>query len=194
MKTGIIILAGGNSSRLGQPKQLLTFNGKTLLDIVTEAAITSGFSPVLAVLGGHTKQLAAKLNIDFITNAQWEAGISTSIVAGLNELLRRNPDLDSVILSVSDQPFISAAIFKALSETQQISGKGMVASKYAGTMGTPVLFTQKYFEQLLALTGNCGAKAIIGDNPDDVASIVFEMGHVDIDTAADYSNLTEQHT
>jgi len=194
MKTGIIILAGGNSSRLGQPKQLLTFNGKTLMDIVTEAAVKSGFSPVLAVLGGHTKQLAAKLNIDFITNAQWEAGISTSIVAGLNELLQRNRDLDAVILSVSDQPFISAAIFKALSETQQISGKGMVASKYAGTMGTPVLFTQKYFAQLLALTGNSGAKAIIGHNPDDVASIVFEMGHIDIDTAADYSNLTEQYT
>jgi molybdenum cofactor cytidylyltransferase len=194
MRTGIIILAGGNSSRLGQPKQLLTFNRKQLMDIVTEAAIESGFSPVLAVLGGHAKQLAEKLKIDFIISQQWEAGISTSIVAGLSVVLQRDPDLDRVILSVSDQPFISAAIFKALFEKQQISGKGIVASQYAGTMGTPVLFTKKYFAQLLALIGNSGAKAIIAENLNDVATIAFGMGHIDIDTMADYTNLTQQHT
>ncbi|WP_175633152.1 nucleotidyltransferase family protein [Pedobacter ghigonis] len=194
MKTGIIILAGGNSSRLGQPKQLLTFNGKQLIDIVTEAAIESGFSPVLTVLGGHAKQLAAKLKTDFIINQQWEAGISTSIVAGVSAMLQRNSDLDSVILSVSDQPFINAAIFKTLFEAQQISGKGIVASQYASTLGTPVIFTQKYFAQLLALTGNSGAKAIMAENPNDVAIIAFEMGHIDIDTMADYTNLTQQHT
>ncbi|MNI39005.1 Nicotine blue oxidoreductase [compost metagenome] len=194
MKTGIIMLAGGNSSRLGQPKQLLTFNGKQLMDIVTEAAIESGFSPVLAVLGGHAKQLAAKLKTDFIINQQWEAGISTSIVAGVSAMLQRNSDLDSVILSVSDQPFINAAIFKTLFEAQQTTGKGIVASQYASTMGTPVIFTQKYFAQLLALTGNSGAKAIIAENPNDLATIAFEMGHIDIDTMADYANLTQQHT
>ncbi|QIL42081.1 nucleotidyltransferase family protein [Pedobacter sp. HDW13] len=194
MKTGIIMLAGGNSSRLGQAKQLLTFNGKQLIDIVTEAMLTSGFSPVLAVLGGHAGQLTAKLKIDFIINQQWEAGISTSIVAGLSAMLQSNPDLDGVILSVSDQPFISAAVFKTLFETQQISGKGIVASQYASTMGTPVLFTKKYFAPLLALSGNSGAKAIIVENPNDVATIAFEMGHIDIDTMADYTNLTQQHT
>lgn len=193
MKTGIIILAGGNSSRLGQPKQLLTFNGKLLMDIVTEAAIISGITPVLAVVGGHAGQLAEKLKVDFVINEQWKAGVSTSIVTGLSTMLERNSDLDSIILSVSDQPFISSAIFKALLETQQISGKGIVASQYAGTMGTPVLFTKKYFAQLLALSGNSGAKAIISENQYDLATIAFEKGYIDIDTMVDYSNLT-QHT
>jgi molybdenum cofactor cytidylyltransferase len=61
-------------------------------------------------------------------------------------------------------------------------------------MGTPVLFTKKYFAQLLALIGNSGAKAIIAENLNDVATIAFGMGHIDIDTMADYTNLTQQHT
>ncbi|SDC00801.1 nucleotidyltransferase family protein [Pedobacter soli] len=194
MKTGIIILAGGNSGRLGQPKQLLTYNGKALLDIVSEAAIASGFSPVLTVLGGYADQLAKILKTDFIINNDWESGLSGSIVTGLKALLKSEPDLDQVILTVSDQPFISAAVFKKLFENQQVSRTGIVASKYADTIGTPVLFTQKYFKQLLALSGNRGAKAIINNNPNDVATIAFEMGHIDIDTMADYINLTEQYT
>lgn len=194
MDTGIIILAAGNSSRLGKPKQLLTYQDKTLLTIVSEAALKTSFHPVVVVLGAYATEVSKAhqgLKIQYVINEEWETGMSSSIATGLTALLDTKKDIENVIIAVADQVFITARIFEKLTENHQLTGKGIVASTYGETSGTPVLFNKKYFDQLLNLQGSTGAKKIVTENAADTAKVPFEKGLIDIDTAADYDNLIQ---
>lgn len=194
-KTGIIILAAGNSSRLGQPKQLLPFKNTTLLkNTIAEASLVPN-STIIVVTGSNheliEKELqTSKLKITF--NPNWESGMSSSIVAGLNELQLSHPDIKNTILTVCDQPFVTSSVFGNLVNEYHKTGKGIIASSYSETLGTPVLFDKKYFNQLLELKGQEGAKKIISKFLDDTVSIPFEKGNIDIDTEEDYNKLMSE--
>ena len=192
METGIILLAAGTSSRLGKPKQLLEFNDTTLLQnaIVQAKSLPNSF--VLVVTGAYKESIAyevSKTDVQSIHNRNWESGMASSIVIGLLKLEELKPTIDSCIISVCDQPHISTAIFKDLINNYNESGKGIVASNYSDTLGVPVLFDRKYFEELKKLKGNEGAKKIIQLHQTDVATIAFEKGAIDIDSIEDYNKL-----
>lgn len=191
-KTGIIILAAGSSSRLGQPKQLLAYKNTTLLKH-TIAAVSNIANAIIIVVTGANKDLIEKeLNADKINisyNQNWESGMSSSINKGLSDLLLLYPDCQSCIFSVCDQPYITSLIFENLITEYQKTAKGIIPSSYSETLGTPVLFDKKYFNELLALNGQEGAKKIINRFPDDTISVPFEKGNIDIDTEEDYSQL-----
>ena len=191
-RTGVIILAAGNSSRLGRPKQLLPYRGKTLLTHTTTEALNAGLHPVVVVTGAFQEEVSDSLHgqsVDIIFNPAWEEGMASGIVAGLSNLLSLHPDVDAVIITVCDQPFISSALLLQLVGTFDMSGKGIVACTYADSVGTPVLFGRSYFEQLLALTGSEGAKKLLKQYPDDFAVIDFPDGDIDIDTKEDARKL-----
>jgi len=191
-KTGIIILAAGSSSRLGQPKQLLSYQHKSLLDNTIEEAKKATDGLVLVILGGNRGQIEENIDhtgIRIIGNPDWEEGISSSIRLGLAIAGEENKDLDRVILTVCDQPFITAEIFRGLISKEASSGKGIVASSYGGTLGTPVLFDKRYFSELTLLKGAEGAKKVITKFKDTVAAVAFEKGEIDIDTPEDYNRL-----
>ena len=195
MKTGIIILAAGSSSRLGRPKQLLDYKGKTLLQTVINEALETSCRPVITVLGANTKEIASQHQhdqISFVINESWENGMASSIVAGLSAIIRNNSEIESIIIAVADQAFIKMSNFNNLIEKQKETGKNIIASTYAKTIGTPVLFKKDYFEALLSLTGAEGAKKILKQYPQDVETVVFEHGEIDIDTETDYNNLISQ--
>lgn len=192
MDTAIIILAAGNSSRLGRPKQLLLFNGKTLLANVIEEALEMNSGPIVVVLGAYAKQIEElhhRTKVTFTINENWKTGLSSSIATGLNIALAESPELDSAIFTVSDQAYLSKEIFAALIGKYQTDHKNIVTSSYSQTSGTPVLFNKKYFNSLLNLTGSTGARDLIKEHSDDTASISFDLGNIDIDTETDYHNL-----
>jgi molybdenum cofactor cytidylyltransferase len=195
MKTAIIILAAGNSSRLGRTKQLLDYKGKTLLQTVIDEALKTDCNPIIVVLGANADEIAAKHENDqvsFVINENWESGMASSIVAGLSTLIKKNSEIDSIIIAVADQVFIKMINFKNLIEKQIETGKNIIASKYAETIGTPVLFNKDYFETLLSLKGSDGAKKILKQYPQDLETVVFEQGEIDIDTETDYNHLISQ--
>ena len=195
MKTGIIILAAGSSSRLGRSKQLLDYKGKTLLQTVINEALETSCRPVIAVLGSNAKEIASQHQndqVNFVFNESWENGMASSIVAGLSTLIKNNSEIESIIIAVADQAFIKMSNFNNLIEKQKETGKNIIASTYAETIGTPVLFKKDYFEALLSLTGAEGAKKILKQYPQDVETVVFEHGEIDIDTETDYNNLISQ--
>jgi molybdenum cofactor cytidylyltransferase len=189
--TGIIILAAGNSSRLGKPKQNLMYNGKTLLQHAVSAAICSVCRPIIVVLGANSDSIEPEIaghDIQLIHNVDWEQGMSTSIHLGITEL-QKTEDIDSAIIMLCDQPFANDQLLAQLQQKHQESRKGIIACAYNNTLGVPVLFDQKYFADLLALEGHEGAKKLLGVYTDDIATVEFEKGAVDIDTMEDYEGL-----
>ena len=97
-----------------------------------------------------------------------------------------------MILAVSDQPYVSSGLFAKMLTMKDQTGKKIVASSYAGTLGTPVLFDKDYFSQLESLHGNQGAKNIVHMNKADVCIVHFEKGNIDIDTREDYEKLISE--
>lgn len=185
-KTGAIILAAGGSSRLGTPKQFLVYHGKTLLVRAVEAA--KECSPVVVVTGRDTVRAEKDLadhDVTLVRNAQWERGIGSSIRLGVLYALEIAPDLDSLVLLVCDQLQVTSQLVKLLREIRESERKPMVACHYAGGPGAPALFARSLFSRLKDLPDESGAKVILAESPDDVATIPFPEGTLDIDTPAD---------
>lgn len=190
-KYGVIILGAGNSSRLGQPKQLLMYRGKTLICQMAEEAIEAVGSPVVLVTGANAPQILEKLcgfAIEIVENDHWIEGMGSSISTGMKTLVKHE-GLAGVIIMVCDQPFVNAALLRQLMDQQLIAGKGIIACTYDNTAGTPVLFANTYFDALTALEGQEGAKKILQQSTDDLALVPFPLGALDIDTAEDYQRL-----
>ena len=188
---GVVLLAAGKSSRLGQAKQLLEFKGKSF--VKRAALIALEITDKLIVVAGaqeeKIKEELAGLDASICINKNYEEGIASSIHAGLIAMRERFPQINAVIFLVCDQPFISVSLLKELIEVSDLKNKGIAASSYGRTVGTPVLFQKKYFSDLLQLKGDQGAKRIIQNNPDDVATVDFPEGIMDIDTMEDYEAL-----
>ena len=190
---GVVILAAGASTRLGQPKQLLKYNGKTLLQNAIDAAVNSTADPIVVVLGANADEVSQKINkskISVLINTAWEEGMASSVRNGLNELLFIDPSTDAVIFMVCDQPHVSADLINDLVKTQRESGKLIVTCSYGETIGPPALFHKSLFHELMQLTGDAGARKVIQQHANAVATVLFEKGKIDIDTEADYNALS----
>ena len=189
---GLIILAAGASTRMGTPKQLLTYRGRSFIRHITEVAIASACQPIAVVLGAHAERIKpeiSQLPVQIVENQQWAEGMSTSIRVGLEALLAVNQDLEAVAIALCDQPFVSFPILERIVEAYHFTGKPIIASEYAGTLGVPVLFSCTLFSEIMALKGTEGAKQIIRKHIHEVFSVPFPEGSIDIDTPNDYAQL-----
>jgi molybdenum cofactor cytidylyltransferase len=198
-----VILAAGGSSRLGQPKQLLMFRGETLVRRAVRAAAEAACKPILAIVGDSGGAIRRTLDIRdlrissssgrepvvrpiVVENEEWRRGMGTSIRRGVEQLPK---DVEAAVLLACDQPFLDGSIVRQLIAAHEETGKPIVASSYANTVGVPALFDRSCFDALLALPDNSGAKALIAARPDDVATVNFEAGALDIDTPNDLDRL-----
>ncbi|HEY4060968.1 MAG TPA: nucleotidyltransferase family protein [Puia sp.] len=191
-RVGVIILAAGNSSRLGRPKQLLPYRGKILLMHVVYEALAAELRPVVVVTGAYRAEVEAVLpsaSVSIVYNEDWEKGMASGIVAGLTNLRSLQANPEAVIITVCDQPYISAALLLELTVRFDTSGKGIVGCGYADSVGTPVLFGRAYYERLLALSGSDGAKKLLKQYTNDLAVVDFPLGVIDIDTEEDRRKL-----
>jgi molybdenum cofactor cytidylyltransferase len=187
MKTGVIILAAGSSSRLGRPKQLIEFQGKNLIQKAIKEAQKSKADSLVVVLGWNPDLIKTGFDSDkipYVINENWEEGMASSMQEGLRFLME-NEHPDQVILMLVDQPFVDSKLLDRLILEKEKSGKGILACSYSETLGVPAIFDQSYFEEMLCLKGSEGAKKVILKNSDDVFSIDFPLGAVDLDTEED---------
>lgn len=185
----ILILAAGRSSRLGTPKQLLGYKGQSLLRRTARIAVSVAGAETSALLGFEAdlmKKEVGDLPVRILLNPAWEEGIASSIRAGILSL---PPSVDAAMLLVSDQPHLTTELLEKIIEARTVSGKPIVACEYGGTVGVPVLFSRSYFDWLLELRGDSGARGILQQDPDAVFRLPFPEGNIDIDTIMDYQNL-----
>ncbi|MDZ8050279.1 MAG: NTP transferase domain-containing protein [Aulosira sp. ZfuVER01] len=193
----IMILAAGASTRMGTPKQLLLYQGQSLVQHITEIAIASVCNPVVVVLGAYLEQIRPQINhltVNIVENLDWAGGMGASINSGMQFLQNLPQNIDAVVILVCDQPFLSPQIINQLVEAYHSTKKSIITCEYAGTLGVPALFSNIFFSDLAELPGNTGAKTIIKNNLAQLFSIPFDRGVIDIDTPQDYEQLLSMNS
>lgn len=183
-RIGGLILAAGGSTRLGRPKQLLTFEGETLVHAAVRAAREGGCDPVCVVTGDEPEPVMISLTgekVIFAHNENWRRGMGSSIRVGVESV----KGADGLVILACDQPAVTGRIVRSLIETAQRSGSVIVASAYAGTLGIPVFFGRDCFDELLSLPDEKGAKGVIEADPARVTGFDFPEGERDLDTPED---------
>jgi molybdenum cofactor cytidylyltransferase len=190
----IVVLAAGMSSRLGSPKQLLVYKGKSLLQHSVNIALETSMRPVVIVTGSKSdtmKEQMKGLKIEIIDNEGWQEGIASSLRCGLAAVQKIRPGTDGIIFMVCDQPHVTKLLLDYLLRVQHETGLPVVASRYADSLGTPALFHQSFFAELMALKGDTGARKLIKQHEELVATVPFPEGIIDIDTKDDYEVLLQ---
>lgn len=193
MGVSVIILAAGAARRMNQAKMLLPFEEHTILETIIGKAKEIKPDHICVVTGYYHNQIVAKVSdheICFVYNEQWEQGMSTSIKKGLGFLTSQDSNIPQLLIMVADQPYISTSLLQKMLQLQIQSNKSIVAACYAGVAGTPVLFQSKHFSNLEKLTGDKGARSILQQYPDDLVTIDFPLGKIDIDTVEDFQKLS----
>lgn len=190
-ETAVLILAAGASRRLGRPKQQLLFNEETLLNRIISTASYLQTGPVLLVLGEDSALMAPE-NIITVINHQWQEGMATSIRCGIEQLQTVFPGIDTVIITVCDQPYVSVGLFREMIRTYEQTSHPIIACAYADTVGTPVLFHRSIFPELLELNGDKGARLLLNKDRHRVGLVNFPLGNIDIDTEEDYERLIKR--
>lgn len=186
---GIILLAAGNSSRMGQSKQLLKLNDQPLLRKATIVSLESRINKIVVVLGafeGAHRSVISDLPIDIVHNPEWQKGMGSSLKVGLDFMIKNNPSLKGVIILVCDQPLLTSNHIRTLVTINHKTKFPIVASRYANTLAVPAFFDRKYFPLLFNIDDSQGAKKIIHEYPEDVATMDFSEGEVDLDTPDEY--------
>ncbi len=185
----ILLLAAGMSRRLGRPKQLLNFEGESLLKRTATRALQSKIGAVYVVTGAEKNKIDMELSglqVEIIENKEWEEGMASSIRTGLQAAITKNPSIDGILILVCDQPEVTADLLRKLMALQAESGAAVAASAYGGISGTPAVFHSSLFHELMTLSGDTGARKIMHRHSADLVQLPFEAGAQDIDTESDY--------
>ena len=189
---GAVILAAGSSSRMGRPKQLLRFDGETLLRRAALAAKGAGCDPVVVVTGAHAGRMRGELrglDVLEVENQRWETGMGSSVGAGVEKLLGAQPGADAVVLLLCDQPFVTHEVIAGLVAARRATGRDVIASSYGESCGVPALFGRALFDELRRLEGHAGAKQVIKSHAASAHFVPFPGGEMDVDTPEDFSRL-----
>ena len=184
----IVIPAAGPSTRLGQPKQLVEFDGISMIRRTVEFALDA--SPnVFVVVGCEDAAVRREIEdapVIVVDNPDWEKGMGSSISIGVRAALDRMHDLDCVLIHLCDMPSIDGAHLKKLIERRYLTKAEVVFTEYTDTEGVPAAFGPRLIEELLFLDGDTGARQLI--DRCDVSlkkSVRFDGNYVDIDLPED---------
>jgi molybdenum cofactor cytidylyltransferase len=192
--SGIIILAAGGSSRLGQAKQLLQFRGKTLIKTAVETALQTKCPNIVVILGANSEVIRDEINdypIKIIANNNWQSGMASSIRVGLNSLLTDNANLNSIIIMLGDQPLIKSEQIELLIKRFRKTKKHIIAAEYKNIVGVPALFSNDLFDELKSLSGDKGARMLIKRHFERVERVAIPEAEFDVDTFEDFQKLKD---
>ena len=192
VRSGGVVLAAGASTRLGRPKQLLSIEGRPLLELVVAHVCASRLNDVVVVLGADAELIQASIDVGrarFVVNQEYASGMSSSLRVGMAAV---PADMTRAVIILGDQPAISATLLDELLDLQAASGLPAAALSFDGLLHPPVVLARELWSDVDRLEGDVGLRDIIRARPQLVAALPMPTpsGHpVDIDTPDDYRRL-----
>ncbi len=189
---GLIVLAAGGSSRLGQPKQLLPFGDTSLIRHACQCALGTPHRPLVVVLGAHEESCRrelAGLSLTMASNSQWETGLASSLALGLQTLEEIAPAVSGALILLHDQPLVTPTMLEQLVRLWDPPKILISAASYGDRAGVPAVFARSLFAQLRALRGDEGARKIILQYREQTAVLTLPDSLDDIDTPEDYQRM-----
>jgi len=183
-----ILLAAGESQRMGRPKQLLPFGSSTILGRTIDNLLSSRVDEVIVVLGtraGAMKQVIAGRQVKVVVNPDYREGMSTSLIAGI---WQADSKAQWVMVALADQPLIDKDTYNRIIEGALGCDMGIILPTYRRKRGNPVIFSIKYKDELLGLEGDLGGREILKRHPDDILEVAVgsEGVTIDINNLDDY--------
>ena len=183
-----ILLAAGESKRMGRPKQLLPLGETTMVERAIDNLLGAGVGEVIVVVGYRAPEIIKKIAskpVKIAANQAYQQGMSTSIIAGLKLV---DEGAGAVMLALADQPLVDSQTVSRLISEFGSHHEGIAIPTYQGQRGHPVIFSIRYREELSRLKGDIGGRQIVSDHPDDILEVAVDSPAVvsDIDTADDY--------
>jgi len=191
-----ILLAAGESKRMGRPKQMLAWKGKTLLRHVLENLIHSTVDEIILVLGHKAEEIQKSLTefqIKIVINPDYQQGMASSLRQGL---LAMDPGSEAFLVVLADQPGIGPEIINQIIDAFQRADprRGIARPVYRGLQGHPVLIGVRYLQEALQLQEDVGARQILMNHPEDILEIEADQEGIlkDIDTHEEYQKYLNQ--
>ena len=190
-----VLLAAGTSRRMGEPKQLLKWGNRSLIQYQVET-ILSTTDKVYIILGAYAERIQPLLknyNVELIQFNQWEKGMGDSLAYGIQQICKSNPNIDGFLISLIDQPLVSTIHYSAMRARFEKGKNQIIASESdSGWVGVPVLFDAYYSAQLQSLSGEEGAKVILKKNRANTIAINARHTLIDMDTQEVYQKLFKE--
>ena len=190
-KTAILILAAGESKRMGEPKQLLPYNDSTLLIHTIEQAAPLKHSDIFIVIGAHFSDIFKSIRSQkatVIKNNNWEDGMGSSLSKGI-EFIKKKDKYDSVLVTLSDLPLVTTEHYEELIALSDSSGKRIVLTNYDEVAGVPAIFDRSLFNELTILSDDEGAKPVVKKYKKEALKMNSKTPFFDVDTKEAYQKL-----
>jgi len=190
-KTAILILAAGESKRMGEPKQLLPYNNSTLLLHTIEQANSIKYADVFIVIGAHFTDVFKSIRgqkATILKNNNWEDGMGSSISKGV-ELIKKKNDYNRVLVTLADTPLVTKEHYEELISLSDETGKRIILTNYEEISGVPAIFDKSLFNELSILSDNEGAKPVVKKYKKEVLKMKSKTPFFDVDTKEAYQKL-----
>lgn len=190
-KTAILILAAGESKRMGEPKQLLPYNNSTLLLHTIEQANSIKYADVFIVIGAHFSDVFKSIRgqkATILKNNNWEDGMGSSISKGVG-LIKKKNNYDRVLVTLADTPLITQEHYEGLISLSDETGKRIILTNYEEVSGVPAIFDKSLFNELSILSDNEGAKPVVIKYKKEVLEMTSKIPFFDVDTKEAYQKL-----
>lgn len=187
-----VILAAGNSSRLGQNKQLLRVGDQTIIRravLATRAARVRHIAVVTGFAPDAVRRELFGLGVTEIYNSEWSLGMGRSLAAAVTAPKVMAWNSAALLVVLPDQFRVSTNHLDALLSARQTSGKGIAATRYGAEQGAPAVFAASYFQALAALAPAAGARPLLKKFASDAVFIDNPDAAFDLDTRADMARL-----
>ncbi len=189
-----MILAAGESKRMGKPKLLLPFREKTIIETIIETVISSKVEKTLVVLGSDREKIEQRIknySLKIAFNPDFRSGMLSSVQAGLQSLPE---NAQAALVVLGDQPSISTPVINELIDAYKRTGKGIVLPVHKGERGHPVLVDMKYRSEIENLSPDIGLRGTVYNHPEDILEVKVKSQSIlrDIDYIEDYKKELEK--
>ncbi|HIE51782.1 MAG TPA: DUF433 domain-containing protein [Armatimonadetes bacterium] len=183
-----LVLAAGESRRMGTPKQLLPFGASTVLQAVVDALAAAGVEEIIVVLGHRAEEIAptlAERPVEIVVNENYRKGMLSSVQCGLRAV---SPEAEAVLVALGDQPRLSPETVRQLISAYRIHSPGLAVPVYRGRRGHPLLLRAKYRDEVFHLNPEIGLRELLHRHPEEVLLVAVESDEVlpDLDDPVAY--------